>query len=112
MKYADAAHTQIFRPNRRGYNARANDLYLTSLWLDFDARATPRSIRSKMRIGRQPSGCMILPKTVCGVALAVNGGHWFVDELRLGEGVVSHNGFRQIPRMRKHLRTKLGAPSA
>ena len=33
--YADASHTQIFRPNRRGYNARANDLNLPILWLDF-----------------------------------------------------------------------------
>ena len=33
--YADAPHTQIFRPNRRGYNARANDLNLPILWLDF-----------------------------------------------------------------------------
>ena len=33
--YADASHTQIFRPNRRGYNARANDLNLSILWLDF-----------------------------------------------------------------------------
>ena len=33
--YADAPHTQIVRPNRRGYNARANDLNLPILWLDF-----------------------------------------------------------------------------
>ena len=33
--YADAPHTQIIRPNRRGYNARANDLNLPILWLDF-----------------------------------------------------------------------------
>ena len=33
--YADASHTQIFRPNRRGYDARANDLNLTIPWLGF-----------------------------------------------------------------------------
>ena len=31
----NATHTQIFRPNRRGYDARANDLNLTIPWIVF-----------------------------------------------------------------------------
>jgi len=94
-------HTQFFfRPNRRGYDARAIYMSLTTHLLEIYARATPQSIRPKTH-SPNPRSLDALAENRLWRSPRANKKQWICLWNVNGEGVVATTVFGKKPRVAK-----------